>query len=221
MKRSTIITAVVLLLITVGVLTMCYRMNRQHDPVAKAEVCNIKMDMRALWDDHAVWTREVIIAIVDNVPGKADAIARLLKNQDDIGDAIKPYYGDEAGNKLTKLLREHIIIAADVVTFAKAGNKPELEKANVKWYKNATEIAQFLSKANPHLDYADMKYMMDYHLRLTTAEAVSRIQKNYMKNVEDYDKVHQEIQDMSDMIALAIVKQFPDKFCAEEHSDPY
>ncbi len=64
--------------------------------------------MRKLWEDHITWTRVFIVSAAGDLPDKATATGRLLQNQVDIGNAIKPYYGDAAGNKLTALLREHI-----------------------------------------------------------------------------------------------------------------
>jgi hypothetical protein len=76
--------------------------------------------------------------------------ARLLRNQQDIRNAMKPFYGEDAGNQLGKLLTEHIVIAGKVVDAAKSGNAAELEKNNKEWYRNADDIASFLSKANPN-----------------------------------------------------------------------
>src|SRR5438105_4998598 len=98
---------------------------------------NLRTAMRKLWEDHITFTRNVICCIVDDLPGADQAVKRLLKNQDDIGDAIKPYYGDDAGKKLSALLHEHINISADVVRSAKANNKTALDSANKKWYDNA------------------------------------------------------------------------------------
>src|SRR5688500_20322833 len=64
--------------------------------------------MRKLWEDHITWTRVFIISAVADLPDKAAATERLLQNQVDIGNAIKPYYGNAAGDKLTTLLKEHI-----------------------------------------------------------------------------------------------------------------
>src|SRR5262252_5070715 len=74
--------------------------------------------MRKLWEDHITWTRAFIISAAANSPDKAAATDRLLQNQVDIGNAIKPYYGEAAGNQLTALLKEHITTAADVVAAA-------------------------------------------------------------------------------------------------------
>jgi hypothetical protein len=172
----------------------------------------LKTNMRHLWEDHVTWTRNVIFCLVDDLPGADQAVNRLLQNQIDIGNAIKPYYGEEAGKKLTELLVPHITIAAEVVKAARADNTLALDEANKKWYANADQISEFLSKANPHWGLVDMKTMMHDHLKLTTDEAVQRIKKNYEADVIAYDKVHHEILKMSDMLADGIVKQFPAKF---------
>lgn len=180
--------------------------------VANEKAIELKTDMRKLWEDHVIWTRNVIFCLVDDLPGADQAVNRLLQNQVDIGNAIKPYYGEEAGNKLTELLNPHITIAAEVVKAAKAGNAATLEEANKKWYANADEIAEFLSKANPEWELSHMKMMMNDHLKLTTDEAVQRIKKDYDADVLAFDKVHDAILKMSDMLADGIVKQFPEKF---------
>lgn len=105
--------------------------------------------MRRLWEDHIIWTRLFIISAAADLPDKAAATDRLLQNQLDIGNAIKPYYGDAAGDKLTTLLKEYITTAAEIVTAAKAGDKTKQDDATKRWIANADQIADFLSNANP------------------------------------------------------------------------
>lgn len=172
----------------------------------------LKTSMQNLWDNHAELTRNVIFCLVDNLPGLEQAQKRLMQNQDDIGNAIKPYYGDDAGNKLAALLKTHIKISVDVVTSAKTKNTSALDEANKKWSANADEISVFLSNANPNYSLVDLKKMMNEHLTLTTDEAVQRIEKNYDADVAAYDKVRKELLEMSDMLSAGIAKQFPEKF---------
>jgi hypothetical protein len=158
--------------------------NANNDrPVMNEEKCTAKselrVNMRKLWEDHVTWTRNVILNIMDGLPGTDQAVKRLLKNQDDIGDAIKPYYGDEAGEKLTSLLYTHITQAADLLKAAKANNKTEFERLNKEWTINADDISKFLSDANPNWKYEDMQKMMHDHLKLTIDEAVARLKKDY------------------------------------------
>src|SRR5215510_7654645 len=108
-----------------------------NSDIYNAKTAALHDAMDKLWEDHITWTRNVICCLVDNLPGSDQAVKRLLENQDDIGNAIKPYYGGDAGKKLTDLLHEHIITAAEVVKAAKANNAKALDTANKKWYDNA------------------------------------------------------------------------------------
>ena len=169
--------------------------------------------MRKLWEDHIVWTRQFIVSAVADSPDKAAATERLLQNQVDIGNAIKPFYGDAAGEKLTALLREHITTAAEVVAAAKANDSAKLGDASKRWNANADEIATFLSGANPKAwPPAEMKKMMRDHLDLTTAEAVARLKGDWAADIAAYDKVHVQILHMADMLSNGIISQFPAKF---------
>jgi hypothetical protein len=172
----------------------------------------LRIAMHKLWEDHVTWTRNVILNIIDSLPGTEQAVNRLLQNQDDIGNAIKPFYGDAGGKELTRLLREHITTAADLLKAAKAGNDAAFKDANTKWFANADKISAFLGKANPNWKFSAMQKMMNDHLNLTTEEAVARLKKDYAADVKAYDKVHVEILSMADMLTDGIIQQFPDKF---------
>jgi hypothetical protein len=169
--------------------------------------------MRKLWEDHIIWTRIFIISAAGDLPDKAAATDRLLQNQVDIGNAIKPYYGDAAGNKLTALLKEHITTAADVVAAAKVNDGAKLADANKRWLANADQIADFLSSANPkNWPQVEMRSMMHEHLKLTTKEAVARLHGDWAGDVKAYDEVHQQILHMADGLTMGIINQFPSKF---------
>jgi hypothetical protein len=172
--------------------------------------------MRKLWEDHITWTRLVIVSaatLPDALPDLDPTVQRLLRNQDDIGDAIKPFYGDAAGGELSTLLREHITLAADLIFAAKAGDTAGVEEKSEAWYANANEIADFLAAANPkHWPAKEMRAMMREHLDLTLAEAVARLEGRYEDDIEIYDEVHVQILGMADMLSDGIIAQFPAKF---------
>ncbi|HZQ65108.1 MAG TPA: hypothetical protein VFA66_07780 [Gaiellaceae bacterium] len=180
--------------------------------VSRSELA-FRAEMRKLWEDHITWTRMVIVDFAAGLPDLKAAEQRLLRNQADIGNAIKPYYGAKAGNALTQLLRTHILEAVPVLTYAKAGDKPKLTKALDAWYANGNQIARFLTKANPaSWPLAMTTKMMKNHLALTTLEAVARLQGKWAADIAAYDKVHEEILQMADMLSTGLVEQFPDRF---------
>jgi hypothetical protein len=172
--------------------------------------------MRKLWEDHITWTRMFIVSAATESGNLADlgpTVDRLLANQTDIGDAIKPFYGDAAGAQLTALLRQHILTAADLVAAAKAGDSAAVTTASNAWYANANEIARFLHDANPkQWPLEDLQSMMQDHLDLTLEEAVARLQGRYADDIVAYDKVHSEILEMADMLSDGIVGQFRSAF---------
>ncbi|OLE52593.1 MAG: hypothetical protein AUG51_17615 [Acidobacteria bacterium 13_1_20CM_3_53_8] len=179
----------------------------------KMKQLDFRSAMRKLWEDHITWTRVFIISAAADLPDRDAATQRLLQNQVDIGNAIKPYYGEAAGNQLTALLKDHILISADVVAAAKANDQAKLADANRRWLANADQIADFLNKANPqNWPDGEMRTMMHDHLKLTTNEAVARLHGDWAGDVKAYDDVHQQILLMADMLSDGIIKQFPNKF---------
>jgi hypothetical protein len=177
-----------------------------------ASVTDVKVAMRKLWEEHITYTRNYIVSALAELPDTAAVANRLLANQDDIGNAVKPYYGEEAGKKLSALLRDHITIATEVVKAAKADDKRALGDAQAKWSNNSRDIATFLSAANPNWTKADLEAMLQRHLDLTTGEVVGRLSKDWEADIKAYDEGHAHMLMFADVLSNGIAKQFPDKF---------
>jgi hypothetical protein len=186
---------------------------RAAEAKAKVDAQTFHDAMRKLWEDHIIWTRLVIVSLANDLPDSSPTVQRLLQNQDDIGDAIKPFYGDAAGEQLSALLRDHILIAAEIIQDAKAGDTTAMNDAIARWYDNADDIAVFLNSANPKAWPLDMmKDMMREHLDLTLQEAVAYLHGDHTASIAAYDQIHLQILDMADMLSAGIIKQSPSKF---------
>ena len=196
--------------IVVGSLLIAAPVRAEH--VDKA--IQLHQDMRKLWTDHTVWTRDYIVAAVDDRPDAQAAANRLMKNQEDIGNAVAAYYGQAAGQQLTSLLKQHIAIAVDLIKAAKADDKAAQKQADDRWQANAVDIATFLSKANPNWPKDTLVDMMKTHLSTTTAEVVARLTHDWDADVKAYDAVYDHILMMADALTDGIIKQFPEKFKA-------
>lgn len=172
--------------------------------------------MRELWEDHIVWTRQVIVSVIAGSPDTEAALGRLLRNQSDIGNAIKPFYGDAAGDQLTTLLREHIVIAGTILATAKAGDTAAFAAAKTDWYRNGDDIARFLASANPRWPLAALQTEMNTHLDTTLDEAVARLTGDWKADVVAYDRVHKHILHMADTLSEGIIAQFPSAFATSK-----
>lgn len=178
---------------------------------AKLELSNA---MRNVWEQHVMWTRMAIISTVLNL-ADADLVAeRLLKNAPDMGRIFAPYYGDNVAAEISRLIKEHLVIASQLVVAAKNGDNDAAKIAEQKWYENADEIAEYLSSINPYYDKEAFKKMLHEHLALTKQEAVDIISADYKKSIETYDKIEKQALMMADALTNGIVLQFPEKFVA-------
>lgn len=176
------------------------------------KMVELKFAMQKAWIDHTIWTRSYIVSAVNQLPDQQYVLQRLLQNQQEIGDLIKPFYGEEAGNKLAELLREHIMIAGKLVEAAKVNNQAEVEKFQVMWHRNADDIAKFLSDANPNWTFKELQDMLYTHLQLITEIVISCMRGDWKADIAATDKNEIHMIHLADILTEGIVKQFPEKF---------
>jgi len=207
MMKSILLFALFALLVLPG----CDKDN--DDPLTSSKYVEFNGAMRQLWADHMQWTFATVDAYFHNTAGVSAQLDRLLQNQQDIGAAIVPYYGQAAGDQLAALLTTHIQQAIPVLDAAKANDAEALETASNAWYANAKEIADFLADANPdHWNKTTLENHMKTHIDQTTTYAVDLLQNNYTSAVNHYDSAFDHMMDFADILSEGIAKQFPDKF---------
>jgi hypothetical protein len=177
--------------------------------------------MRVLWEDHIFFTRNYIVSAAAGLADTPLVAERLLRNQNDIGDALNPYYGDAAANQLTGLLRNHILLAGKVIGFAKSDGQAmqdptALNGAVAAWQANGDSIALFLSSANPrNWPRTTLQSALRMHLDMTLKEATAQLHGDWAGSIAAYDEVHQQILQMADVLSEGIMKQFPNRFNAK------
>jgi hypothetical protein len=170
-------------------------------------------DMRALWEAHGTWTERAIVDFVGGLPDAPLAIDQLLQNQTDIGNAVKPFYGNKAGAQLTTLLKGHINAAVALLQAAKSGDSQATATAKAAFYANGNAVARFLHAANPHhWALPAMRTMMRIHLNQVVALATDQLEGRYADAIRLYDVYIAHILDMADMLSTGIIQQFPAQF---------
>lgn len=184
-------------------------------PESTPQAVALRMAVRKLWTDHVVWTREYIVAAVAGTPDASAAAKRLLRNQEDIGNAIAQHFGAGAGAAVEKLLKEHITIAVDLVAAAKSSDNAAFARHDARWTANAGAIADLLAGASAHWPRKDVFDLLALHLSLTKAEAVARLTKDWDADVRAFDDILVEAMTIADAISAGILKQFPERFAGE------
>lgn len=169
---------------------------------------NIENTFRQLWEQHVMWTRSFIISTAANLGDLQLVTQRLLRNPGDFAVQLRKYYGYEKANKFKDLLEQHLLIAADLVNAAKAGDLMKVNESRRKWYQNADEIADFLSGINPYWNKQVWKNLLYSHLQMTENEATYRLNSQYASDIAEYDEIENEALRMADYMAEGIKKQF-------------
>ncbi|CAI6084159.1 glycosyltransferase [Cohnella sp. JJ-181] len=176
------------------------------------KMVQLKSDMQKAWIDHTIWSRSYIVSALSNRPDQKDVLERLLRNQQDIGDLIKPYYGEAAGNKLADLLKEHIQIGVKIVAAAQAGNEADVKSLQADWRRNADDIARFLSAANLNWTFKTLQDLLYTHLQLITEIVLDCLKGDWKGDIAATDRNEIHMIHLADTLTEGIVRQFPEKF---------
>lgn len=164
--------------------------------------------LRRLWIEHVLWTRFFIVSTAFSLPDLSFVTSRLLQNPGDFGNVLRRFYGPKITEEFVRLLTDHLVIAAALVSAAKAGNTPEAERQRALWYQNAEQIARFLAGINPFWCEAQWRALLFEHLRLTEEEAVQILTGQYEQSIRQYDLIQAEALVMADVMARGILQQF-------------
>lgn len=191
----------------------CKKDTVKSNPFTSSRYSSLNNQMQKLWADHMQWTYATVDAFFHDKNSLDSKLNRLLQNQKDLGAAIVPFYGKEAGDHLAQLLTDHILLAVPVLTAAQNQDQIALQKALDDWHANAKDIGDFLSDANSaNWPKADMEHMMKMHIDQTVAYSVALLQNKYTESVNIYDEAFDHMEEMGNMLSEGIAKQFPGKF---------
>lgn len=163
---------------------------------------------RLLWEQHVYWTRMVILGIAFSLPDLEPTTNRLLRNAPDFARLFCRFYGKKIAANFDRLLKDHLVIAAELVKAAKAGNNRTAADAEKRWYENADEIVCFLNDINPYWSVKHMRASWYEHLALTKQEAVATLTKDYTGSIETFNQIEKAAIMMADDFSNGIICQF-------------
>lgn len=182
-------------------------------PAGSAKLVATDAAVRSLWIDHVFWIRNVVVATLTK---RADAAkvaeAEVVANAHGIADAIKPYYGDAAGEQLFTLLAGHYGAVKAYLTAADAGDKKGEDTATGALLGNAEKIADFLSGANPNLPKETLLGLLQVHGGHHIDQIRQLKAKQYADEAKTWAAMQAHMYVIADALTGAIAKQFPDKF---------
>lgn len=186
-------------------------MNQTSGVITPAEA-NLWLEERTLWQEQAFWTRMAIMSMLQNSPDQGPVLNRLLRNYGDMAEVIGPYYGNETAKEYGDLIKDHLLIAAALVSAVRDRNQVAIENANNQWYTNADDIAKFESNLSSNLTLKDRTAMWHEYLILTENEILQLSNGDYNTSIDTLDRIEEQASIMADSLTQGIISQFPDRF---------
>ena len=187
--------------------------DRQTGMQESAKSVELREALRDLWVGHVFWVRNVALATrLGDTGAAAVAEENVVKNARAIADAIIPVYGKPAADQLFGLLAGHYGAVKAYMTAAYAADKKGRDAAVDKIKANATEIAGFLSTANPNLPKDTLVSLLFAHGGHHIAQIDAFAVKDYAAEARVWSAMNEHMLMIADALGTGIVKQFPAKF---------
>jgi hypothetical protein len=181
-------------------------------PVA-AKVAEAGAAQRDLWVGHIFWVRNVVVeTFAGNKTAAAAAEKEVVANAKAIAASIEPFYGKAASEKLFGLLAGHYGAVKQHLEATAAGSKSKQDAAIKNLTGNATEIAKFLSGANPNLPFDTLNGLLLAHGGHHLQQNQQLKGKQYAQEAQTWEAMKKHMYVIADALAGAIAKQFPAKF---------
>ncbi len=170
------------------------------------EGLRLKLHMRKLWIDHAIWIRGFIVDLLGDLPSIDYTTERLLKNQEQMGNCFRQCFGDMAADSLISLLREHITIAMDLFKAIRSGdiNAYSLEE---QWTKNSEDISILLATVASCYSKDELVDMLSTCMIMTKYQLIARMNGDYNADIMYFDMGLHHIVMISDYLSSGLIEK--------------
>jgi hypothetical protein len=188
-----------------------------HEVIAQAPaavtVGETAAAQRDLWVGHIFWVRNVAIdTFAGNEKAAAAAEREVVANARAIAASIEPFYGNAASEQLFDLLAGHYGAIKEYLGATAAGSRAGQDAAVASLAGNATEIARFLSGANPNLPFETLNGLLLAHGGHHVQQARQLKGNEYAQEAQTWEAMKQHMYVIADALAGALATQFPAKF---------
>jgi plastocyanin len=214
LKKSLLI----LMILTLAMPILSVSAAETHAGMETNAAADLRVALDQLLGEHAVLA---VYAMQKGIDGSADfdqAAGALLENSADLAAAVGSVYGEDAGEAFKGLWDTHIGFFVDYVT-ATANNDEEGQQAALDALEGyGKDFGAFLAGANPNIDASTIETGLKGHVEQLIAAFDNYVAGDYTAAYENARAAYAHMFMTGDLLAGAIVKQFPETF---NNSNPF
>ena len=186
--------------------TTCHEKKFKSTCITRSS-CDIRIDFAKLWSLRTTFTKFYINSYLADLPDVEVAANRLLTNQDDIGNFLKPCIGEANGNEISKILREQIILLSEALLAAFTNDQSAFNIARDKLFANSAEFATFITTLNPcKISLDKVVTNFNQQVQYTLDMIIFRVTGDYASDFNVFDFYYEETLKFSDILFEGIIK---------------
>ncbi|UJF32422.1 copper amine oxidase N-terminal domain-containing protein [Paenibacillus hexagrammi] len=189
-----------------------------HTVTVKSSSSDLRVTLEGLLGEHAAMAVVTMQKGIDGAPDFQDAAAALMANGDDLSQAVASVYGEDAGKAFSELWKRHIGFFVDYVTATAKKDEDGRKAALDKLEEYGPDFGAFLAGANPNIKAEDVAKGLTAHVSQLISAFDNYVNKDYTQAYQSEREAYMHMVHFGQVLADAIVKQFPDKFNADGSS---
>lgn len=172
---------------------------------------NLINTLRKFWFELPMWRRDYLVSYAANL-GDVEILGNKLYNMPTaIGDVLEAFLGNTIARKIENMIREQIVIGAQILFEEKEGNTEAINENTVRLYRNVDQMAAYLAQINPYWDEQTWKNLLYDYYRTTLLEMVAVLAKKYQESVILYESMEDQALNIADYMVEGIIPYFTGK----------
>lgn len=178
---------------------------------AKISTLELREKMSTLWQENSYWTRNLMISILDTMPGNDQALWRLIKNQEEICKLFKDFFDDESQIALMELLYSDVNFRIELIKLAPTDSLLAME-ARERWRRSVNAIAEYLHKLNSKWMLRELNTLFNEQVDTNYELIRQRTMREYDLELIAFDKMMINAARISKVLTQGLIYQYPQKF---------
>jgi len=167
---------------------------------------NLLINLRNLWLDLAIWTRNYMVSIISGF-GNASAVGeRLYGIPIDFYSRLQMVFGSQRAQGFVNLLSQHIAVMMYTAGAMKDGDQDALNRNTQLLYQNANDLANYLVGLNPYWSTIQWNTLLEQYINMTLQEMVALASGDFERDIDIFDRITYYTVFLADYLTEGIVQ---------------
>ena len=185
--------------------------NIETDDIITYGQMNLINTLRKFWFELPMWRRDYLVSYAADL-GDTEILGKKLYDlPTDIGDVLEAFLGNVIARKIEGMIREQIVIGAQILYEEKENNVEAINKNTSRLYQNVDQMAAYLAQINPYWDEQTWKNLLYDYYSTTLLEMVAVLAKKYRESVILYESMEDQALNIADYMVEGIIPYFTGK----------